>query len=245
MKHQSTAETDAGWKDFYKVAATAALLIVLAGIMDIIISTSAGEVKANSILDVAEWFALFQSNRVVALSSLGLINIITSTLGIPVYLALYNMHRRANPGFAALSVVCSLIGTAVYLSSNTVFSMLALSTHYATASEAQKVLLEAAGRAALAQGADLTPGTFMGLLFVQVGGLLMALVMLRGGIFGKWNAWLGMFGFGCMIVFFPLAAFAPDQFTVAVLISMFGGLALMTYYILLARKLFQTSRASA
>jgi len=57
---------------------------------------------------------------------------------------------------------------------------------------------------------------------------------------GKWTAWFGLFGFGCMILFFPLAAFAPEQFTIAMLISMVGGLALMAYHILLARRLFQS-----
>lgn len=238
-------ESNTRWSKFYKVAGAAALLIVLAGIMDIIISSAGGEVRANSAIAVTEWFALFESNRIAALCNLGLINIITITLGLPVYLALYNVHRRVNPGFAALSAVVFFIGAAIYISSNTVFSMLALSGQYIAASEAEKVLLEAAGRAALAQGADLTPGTFMGLIFTQIAGLIMAWVMLRGGFFSKWNAWFGLFGFSCMIVFFTLAAFAPEQFSVAMLISMFGGLALIAYQIMLALKLFRSGAVSA
>ena len=231
------------WKAFYKVAAGAALTIVLVGILDIVLSMSAGEAKANSAIPVTEWFTLLQTNPIPALSNLGMINLITLSLGIPVYLALFHIHQRSKPATAALAALLFFIGAAVYFSSNTVFSMLALSTQYAVAPAAEKPLLEAAGRAALALGADLTPGTLLGLCFAQAGGVLMALVMLRGGLFGKWTAWLGVFGFGCMLVFFPFAAFAPKQFTLAMLISMFGGLALMAYHVLLARRLFQFSKS--
>lgn len=231
--------SDGRWKDFYKLAGTAALLIVLMGLIDTVLSMLGGEARENSAIPVTEWFALFQSHPITALSNLGLINIITQTLGIPVYLALFNAHRRGNIGFAALSAILFCMGTAIYISSNTVFSMLALSSQYASATEAQKVLLEAAGRAALAQGADLTPGTFMGFLFTQAAGVIMALVILRGGIFGKWTGWVGLLGFSCMLLFFSLTAFAPALFASAMMIAMPGGLLLMAYQLLVARKLFQ------
>lgn len=238
MTTQNT-ETDARWRNFYKLAGTAALLIVLMGLVDTVLSMLGGETRENSAIPVTEWFALFQTNPITALGNLGLINIITQTLGIPVYLALFNAHRRGNPGFAALSAILFSMGTAIYISSNMVFSMLALSSQYAAATEAQKVLLETAGRAALALGADLTPGTFMGLLFTQTAGVIMALVILRGGIFSKWAGWVGLLGFSCMLLFFSLTAFAPALFTTAMMVAMPGGLLLIAYHILVARKLFQ------
>jgi hypothetical protein len=231
---------ETSWKALYKVAGTMALLIVLVGLADIALSMMGGETRSNSAITVTEWFSLFQSNRITALSNLGLINIITLSLGIPIYLAMFGIHRQTNPAFAALAAILFFMGAAIYISSNSVFSVLALSTQYTIATDVQKPLLEAAGRAVLAQGADLTPGTFMGLFFAQIGGFIMAMVIWRGGLFGKWTAWFGLFGFGCMILFFPLAAFAPEKFTIAMLISMVGGLALMAYHILLARRLFQS-----
>jgi hypothetical protein len=47
-----------------------------------------------------------------------------------------------------------------------------------------------------------------------------------------------------MLVFFPLAAFASQQFSFAMLISMVGGLALMAYQISLALQLIQISQPS-
>ncbi len=234
-------EIEPSWKDFYKLAGIAALLIVLVGVLDIVLSIITGEAKANHIVTVSEWFDLFQSNRISALSNLGLINIITLTLGIPIYLALFNLHRKSNPAFVGLSAIFFFIGTAVYFSSNTIFSMLALSNQYALASEVQKPLLEAAGRAALSMGADLTPGTFMGLLLTQIAGIIITFIMLRGIIFSRWTAGFGLFGYSCMVVFFSITAFVPSIFYTAMMISMLGGLSLMAYHILFARKLIQLS----
>ena len=233
------------WRNYYIFSAVAALLIVVVGLVDSVTSMSAGEVQVNSAIGVVDWFALFQSNRLSALGNLGLFNILTLSLGVPVYLALYQIHRQSLPSFALLAAVLFLMGTAIYISSNTVFSMLALSNQYVVATGEQKQFLEAAGRALLAQGADLTPGTYMGFFFTQIAGMLMAVVLMRGGVFGKITGWLGTVGFGLMLIFFTIAAFAPSHFNTAILISAPGGLLLIAYQILLARKLFQLARKEA
>lgn len=240
--NKSKIETDARWNNFYKFAAVAALLIVLVGLVDIVTSMTGGEVQENSAVNVVDWFMLFQTNRLAALGNLGLFNILTLSFGIPLYLALFNIHRQTDPAFGGLALILFVMGTGIYISSNTVFSMLALSNQYAVATEIQKPLLEAAGRALLAQGADLTPGTFLGFFFTQSAVLLMSFVLLRGGIFSKTTGWLGLAGFGLMLIFFVVAAFVPAQFTTALMISAPGGLLLMAYQILLARRLFQLAR---
>jgi len=236
---QSHTATNNPWKTLYKTAAILALLIVLVGLVDMISSMLGGEARENSAVSVLEWFTLFQTSRFHAFSYLGIINIITLSLSIPIYFALFAAHRQAQPAFAALGAILFFIGAAVYISSNTVFSMFALSRQYAITAEAQRPLLEAAGRALLARGADLTPGTFMGFFFTQIAGLLITCVMLRSGAFGKWAAWLGLAGYGFTSVFFVLAAFAPASYDLALALAAPGGLLLLTYHILLARRFFQ------
>ena len=72
-------------------------------------------------------FRFFRTTASHAFSYLGLINITTLTLGIPIYLALCHAHWRTQPAFAALAAVFFFVGTAIYIASNTVFSMFALS----------------------------------------------------------------------------------------------------------------------
>lgn len=229
------------WKALYRVAGVMAVLIILAGLTDAI--TSLGmEARDNSTVSIIDWFALFQTDRFAAFSRLGVINITTLSLCIPIYLAFTQAFRQHRTARATLAFILFFVGTAVYLSSNTVFSLFALSQQYATATETQKPLLEAAGRAVLAQGADLTTGTFVGLFLTQIAGLLITSGMLRGAVFGKWTGWLGLVGFGLMSLFFILTAFVPNHYNTAMLIATPGALFMIAYQVLLAWRFFQLGR---
>ncbi len=234
-------ETNTQWKAFYKMAGTMALLIALAGMIDAITSMGV-EARDNSTVSIIEWFTLFQTNRFHAFSNLGVINIITLSLGIPIYLALCHAHWQEKPAFSALAAVLFFIGAAIYFSSNTVFPLFAVSRQYAIAAESQKPLLEAAGISLLAQGADLTPGTFMGFFFTQTAGLLITSLMLCGRLFSKWVAMTGLAGFILTSIFFILAAFAPGNYDTAMVFAMTGGLLLLVYQIMLGRRFFQLGR---
>lgn len=248
MDHQkfiTMEETSKGqaerFNGLYRAAAAAALLIVLAGLTDALTSMGV-EARDNRAYAVTEWFALFQADWFGAFSRLGLINIMTISLGIPVYLAFYRAFRRQSRALAAFAAILFFIGAAVYFSSNTLFSLYGLSRQYAAAPAAQRPLLEAAGQALLAQGADLTPGTFTGLLFTQAAGLLITGAMLRGTVFSRWVGGLGLAGYSLMIVFFVLTAFVPARYAAAMLIAAPGGLLLMSYQVMLARRFYQMSK---
>ena len=107
--------------------------------MDIVTSMTGGEVQENSAVNVVNWFILFQTYRLAALGNLGLFNILTLSLGIPLYLALFNAHRQTNSAFGGLALILFVMGTGIYISSNTVFSMLALSEQYGVAAESQRL----------------------------------------------------------------------------------------------------------
>jgi hypothetical protein len=238
---QTMGISDKQSKVLYRVAGAMALLIILAGLTDAI--TSMGmEARNNSTISIIEWFTLFQTNRFAAFCRLGVINMTTLSLCIPIYMAFTRAFQQHRPALALLASILFFIGIAVYLSSNTVFALFAIGRQYATAAENQKTLLEAAGRALLAQGADLTPGTFVGLFFTQIAGLLITSIMVRGTVFGKWTGRVGLVGFGLMSVFFVLAAFVPNQYNTAMLISAPGAIFMMVYQALLARRFFQLGR---
>ncbi len=235
------ASTD--WKRLYQVAAIAAILVVLVGLLDIALSMRVSQAQENSTVSIIQWFTLFRNNAFEAFRQLGLFNIINLLLAVPLYLALHHLHRETQPAFAGLSVLLFVIGTAIYISSNSAFPLFAISRQYAAAPEAQKAAVEMIGAATLAQGADLTPGTFMGFILTEFAGMLMAFVLLREGLFGKATAWVGMLGLGVLAVFNVMVAFTPEFFNVAMGIAIPGGLLSMAYYLLLARRLFQLAKA--
>ncbi|WP_172450820.1 DUF4386 family protein [Candidatus Chloroploca asiatica] len=154
--------------------------------------------------------------------------------------ALFAAHRTVNPGWAGLALVIAAIGGAVFFATNRSFAMLALSNRYATATDdAQRAALVAAGEAMLAVGESHTPGTFLAFALSLLASLLMAWVMLRGGIFSRASAYVGMLGFGFLLVFEILSVFVPALFDVAMIFAMIGGIASIVWYFMVARRLFQ------
>lgn len=247
MKTYHTEITDSGWKSLYIMGGVAALISVLLVLLDISVSIllPRGEVEpgARSAID---WFALFQNNTYYGFLDLGFLNVLNIVLGIPLLLALYAVHRRVNRAYAALAVALFLFGGAVYVSNNAVLPMLVLSGKYAAATtEAQRVVIAAAGDAMLARGADFTPGSLVGFLLPSVAQIAMSFVMLRGGIFGKATAYSGILGFTLLLVFTVWTTFVPRALDEAMLIALPGGLLVMAWNVLVARRLFQLGRGDS
>ena len=138
----------------YKLGAVAALLAVLVALADILLTFLPAGAEPPGSMTAIDWFRLFDENWFFGLRNLGLLpNVLTLFLLIPLFLALYAAHQRVNREYAALALILSLVGTAIYLSNNAAFPMWALSNKYAAATtEAQRTLLAAAGEAILARG---------------------------------------------------------------------------------------------
>jgi hypothetical protein len=192
-------------------------------------------------MTAVDWFELFQDNWFFGLRNLGLLpNILNLSLSIPIFLALYEAHKHTNKTYAALAIVLSFVGTAIYLSNNAAFPMLTLSAKYATATtDAQRTLLAAAGEAILARGEDFTPGAFIGFLFGELAIVIISLVMLRGGVFSKATAYAGLLGGLFLALFTIWSTFIPVFFEISMIVALNGGLLSIAWYVLTARKLFQ------
>ena len=233
------------WKTLYKIGAVAASLTVLVMVSEIFITLlPGGGARGEATETVLDWFTLFRENPLMGLRNLGLINMIAATLSIPMFFALFIAHRKTDKAYAALALIVFLIGTAVYLASNTAFPMLALSGKYAHASVDDQRSLVAAGETLLAQAESHTPGTFVGFLYSEISSILISVVMLRNRVFSKASAVVGMVGFGFLFIFEILASFVPAWFGIAMVIVMIGGLASITWYGLIARRLFKLASTS-
>lgn len=229
-------------QSLYKASGMAALVVLFTALAEILITfLPGGYATAETIID---WFRLLQDNWFLGLRNLGLLNIVMVTLGIPVSFALYVAHRRADHIFAALAIIISFLGVAVFYATNRAFPMLDLSNHYAVAtSETERTMLAAAGRAMLSVGQSHTPGTFLAFFLSEIGGIAISVVMLRGRIFSRAAAYAGIVGFGLLFIFEILSSFVPSLHSVALIPAMMGGLANMAWYILIAQRLFQLGQS--
>lgn len=235
-------ETKAARRNWlYTLGGIAALTAILVNLSDILLGFGSSEVATYGFKSAADWFAIFQQSAFEGLYALGIFNIAYMLAMLPVYFALLWAHRRRQGVQAALVVTVFLLANAIYISTNAAIPMLLLSEKYALAqTELQKTIYVAAGEATLARGEDFTPGSFIGLILSGSAAIAISVVMLRGGIFGKRNAWIGIIGFTFLCLFTILATFLPSLYTFAFYgIAPIGGILALTWFALTARRLFQ------
>jgi MFS family permease len=149
-------------------------------------------------------------------------------------------------GIAALvALIVVLVGTAVYLASNAALPMLDLANRYSIAgSDSERRALEAAGLALLARGAHGSMGFFLGLFLSSLGTLLMSFVVLLGRVFSRITGWVGLVGIGLLMVYTIVFTFVPEPGAAMMVFAMPGGLLMLVWNVLIARKLLQLGAAT-
>jgi len=244
---EETSETR--WRGLYRVAGVGVLIAVAFMLLDIGLSFAGGDVEVGGISAV-EWFAYIQNSWFLGLRNLGFFNVINTALTIPLYLALFWLHRKAAPAFAALALILFVFGAAVYTANNRALSMLELSDQYSalpaalpasSQADIQRGLLAAAGTVILAQAEDLTPGTFVGFFVINTASILMMVVILQGKVFRRWIALVGLAGSVFMQFFTIIATFIPTIFDLAMVFALLGGLLMMAWNISMAIGMFRMS----
>ncbi|NDJ63026.1 MAG: DUF4386 family protein [Chloroflexi bacterium] len=238
---QVAQTSESQWASLYTIGGSAALITVALILVDTGLSmvNPAGD-NIPGVFSAAEWFGLFETDPLRSFRDLGVLNIFNAILGIPVFFALYVLHRGTQQAYAGLALMLMLFGGAVYISNNTVLPMWALSQDYAAATtEVERATLIAAGEAMLARGADFTPGSLVGFILSSVATLLMAFVLLRGRVFSSITAYAGLIGLTCLLIFTIWVTFAPSSFATAMLLALPGGLLALAWNILIARRLLQ------
>jgi FlaA1/EpsC-like NDP-sugar epimerase len=174
------------WKDLYKIAGVAALLMVALIPLQIIAYTLWGTPETAS-----ECFALFQESKLYGLLTLELPYLVSNILSVPLYIALFIALRRVNRSIVAIAAVLGLISAGIIFAARPTFDMLYLSNQYAAAdSEAQRSIILGAGEAkiALMYGTAQQAHYILGSLAL----LLISIIMLRSDIFGKRIAYCGV-----------------------------------------------------
>ena len=241
MNELSTRTTGSAWSSLYRIGGAAILIAIPIYLLDIGISLAVeGADISPAALTATELFVLYQNNLLLGLRALGIINVATLTVSVPMFLALYAAHRREYSAYAALALAVWLVGATVYISNNVSLPMLALSSKYTAATaDSQRALLAAAGEAMIARGADFTPGSFVGFFFTEMGAMAFSLIMLRSRVFSKATAYSGIAGFVLLSVATVCSTFFPSLTDAALAVSTIGGLSGLAWYLLVAVRLLR------
>lgn len=228
------------WKDIYILGGVTTIIVLIGALLDVVIGSATGGNLSALPQTAIDRFAQFKDNQFLGLYNLDLLNIVNQIIMIPTYFALYAAQRKTKSAYALLALIVFLVGTTIFVTTNTALPMLELSRKYAiSTSESQKTLLAAAGEAMLARGTHGSTGVFIGFLLPNIAGIVMSFVMLSGKIFSKTTAYLGILGSILICLYIVLVTFAPEIKNMATLFSMPGGLLLMAWMIMFTIRLFQ------
>jgi hypothetical protein len=187
---------------------------------------------------VPGWYELLRGNTLVGLVYLNLFDAVDCALVGLMLLALYGALRHAERGLMLAASALGLIGIAASLSTNAALSLLALSRQFAAeTTDAGRSSLAAAGQALLALGGHtgalpFGTGVYSGHLLLALSGLTISLVMMRGDIFPRACAALGLVAAGLDLSFaLALAVLPPEAAeTVGVATQPLAGLLLMIWH---------------
>jgi len=195
---------------------------------------------------VMGWFELFQENWFLGLLEFWGLEIPMYILFALVFLALYFALRKVNENAMAIALMLALLGIGVFLATNNPFSMLSLSKqHAAAATEEQRSALLAAGEALLANtNQRAVGGVNMGLFLVSIAGLIVSVVMLQGGPFGRTTAYAGIAAFALSLADYLRQALT-DSAVVALLLILPNVLFLMTWLLATGWKLLQLGNSKS
>lgn len=232
------------WNWLYKFGAVAALTAMFANLLDVLVGFGGTEIVSYGSKSAADWFTMYQHNSFSGLYALGILNIVYMVAMLPVYFALLGAHLRQQAIAPALATIIFLIAMSIYISNNAAIPLLVLSNKYALAdTDIQKTIFITAGEAVLSRGEDFTAGSFIPLFLSGLAAISISFVMLRGRIFGKTNAWIGIVGFTFLSLFTIFATFVPALYTIAFYVfGSIGGILALVWFALVARRLFQLGR---
>jgi hypothetical protein len=232
----TNTEPESSWKSLYKIGGVTALIALIVAPAEVAIGLLPGVDHAlTNTVTAVDWFTLFQNHWFLGLRSFGLLNIVGAVLLVPSILAIYSVLKRENEAYGTFGAILFFVGVAVYFANNRAFSMLSLSSQYASAAtDVQRSLVAAAGQAMLAEGQSRA-----GILLIEFACLLISAVMLGGNIFSRATAWTGMLGNVLMMI--VEIAFMPPR-GMGMVIAACGGLSIVTWYALVGRRLLQLGR---
>jgi len=230
------------WKKIYLLGGITTIIGLVGILLDVVIGSISGGDLTTLPLSATDRFKQFQESPLLGLYNLDLLNITNQIILIPAYYALFAAHRNIQLPYAGLALAVFLVGSIIFISTNTALPMFELSQKYAaSANEPQKAFYAAAGESMLARGEHGSLGVFIGFVLPNIGGLIFSIVMLRGKIFNKACAYLGIAGSFLLIVYLILVTFTAGK-SMATALAMPGGLMSMAWMILFAIRLIRLGR---
>ena len=194
------------WSPLCRIGGIAAFTLLVYSLLAMVQMAILGGQPASA----AEAFGLLQHHRAVGLLRLDLPTLLAMPMYYLLFLGLFASLRRAGQASALLSTALAFVGVTLLLATPTALSMIPLSDKFdAATTDAARGQLLAAGEAIMATDIWHGTGAILGGVLLQCGAVLICVVMLRGNVFSKTTAWLGIVMHGLDLVHIVIGLFLP------------------------------------
>lgn len=227
------------WQVLCGAGGVAALLLMVCSIVTMIAFVTTGGPPATA----QEAFALLQTNRALGFLRLDALTLISMPAYYVLFAGMYVALWGANRVHTTIAAALAFIGVTLFLTTPSVLSMAYLSDQYSAAtSEARKALLLGAGEAILASDMWHSTGPFIGGILLQSGALWISAVMLRGKVFSKATAYIGLMTYALDLAHMLAGILVPRAGFI--LMAVAGPLYLI-WFPLVGRRLYQLRRVES
>jgi len=237
--------TEAQWRKFFRFAAIMVFAAIGVMVSEIFLTMLPDGSRLTAGTEtIGGWFSLFERNLFMGMRNLGLINVIATTLMIPVFFALFGLHAKNQPVLAGFSLMLFSLSYAVFISGNSTLAMLGIFEKWASATAEVKASLESAGEALVARGASHTSGTFIGFFLSELANVCISIVMIKGKHFARPAGYIGIVAFSLLFIFEVISSFIPQFFGQAMIFATIGGISAVAWYVFLGIGLLRASAGS-
>ena len=236
MSNNNTDAMGPEIKSLCKVGGIASFVFILYSLITMIILSVFGGQPSTAI----ESFTMLQTNRILGLLRLDLLTVIFMPLYFLIFLGIFLALNGKNSAWSIIALISVFVGVTLLLATPSVFSMMNLSDKYAMATtDTQRGQLIAAGEAILASDMWHGTGAIIGSFLIQISALIFSFVMLRGKVFNKFTAYVGIITHGLDFAHSIFLLVIP---TIGIILMTIAGTLYLLWFPLIGVRLIQIGK---
>ena len=227
---------DSVFKSLCKAGGVASFIFILYSLITMVILSVFGGQPSTAL----EAFSMLQTNRILGLLRMDLLTVIFIPLYYLIFLGIFLALNGKNSISSIIALISVFVGVTLLLATPSVFSMMNLSDKYAMATTiTQQSQLIAAGEAILASDMWHGTGAIIGSFLIQIGAFLFSFVMLRGKVFNKFTAYVGIITHGLDFAHLIFLIVIP---TIGIILMAIAGTLYLLWFPLIGVRLIQIGK---
>lgn len=223
------------WSSLFRWGSWAAIILLTYSVITLLIVVLLGAAPATA----QECFQIIQNNPWTGVLRLDVLTVLAMPVFLFLYVVLCRAMYRSSVVSTTVGAASAFLGVTLVVSNASVLSMVQLSKQYVDAStEARKAIFLAAGEAVMSTDMWHATSAVLGGVLIQVAGVLICIVMVRGGVFSRLTGYLGIVTHVLDLAHILVSLFLPAA---GIVLMALAGPLYLVWLPLVGRRLYQLS----